>query len=201
MDSSDDEGEATGATDSGTLPIDFGTSGSEAEDNGSSASGGRSNKSSLTERLRDWESDGGDDGAQRGTTPSPSPSLPASRGRDGATRKRKGESEETLTQLADSPVVPGETGDSEATQPQSQAVGNTERGRTLQKKGGRGGQSSDSEDDVFDDNDSAPSRAIDTVPQGPGSVEIPGGGAPSGGLLKAPNTLRSRSMVVDSDED
>jgi hypothetical protein len=202
MDFSDDEGDATGAAgagDTNTAPIDLGSSGSEAEDNGNSAGQGKRNRSSLSDRLKAWESDGEENGAASSSAHSPSQS--ASQSIDGASRKRKGESDETLTQLVDSPYVSGEQGDSEATQPQSQAVGYPERGRKLQKKGGRGAEDSDSDNDVFDESDSIPQGAADTVlQQGPGSDEI-GGDAPMGGLSKTSNTFRSRSMIVDSDED
>lgn len=208
MDFSDDEGDATAvasAGDTNTAPIDFGTSGSEAEDDGSNASQGNRAKSSLSDRLRDWESDGDENGAASSSTRSASHS--ASQSSDGATRKRKGESEETLTQLASSPGVSGEQGDSEATQLQSQAAGYPGRGRKLQKKGGRGAEDIDSDNDVFDDNDSMPQETADTVlQQGPGSDKVgtgtgTGGEEQLGGVSKTTNTFRSRSMIVDSDED
>lgn len=210
MDFSDDEGDATAvasAGDANTAPIDFGSSGSEAEDNGSNASQGNRAKSSLSERLRDWESDGDENGAASSSTRSPSHT--ASQSSDGASRKRKGESEESLTQLVSSPGVSGEQGDSEATQLQSQAAGYPGRGRKLQKMGGRGTEDTDSDNDVFDDNDSSPHGAADTVlQQGPESDKIgtststgTGGEELLGGVSKTTNTFRNRSMIVDSDED
>lgn len=205
MDFSDDEGDVAGTASAGetnTAPIDFGTSGSEAEDNGSSAGQGKRNKSSLSDRLKDWELDGDENGATSSSAHSPSHS--ASQSSDGTSRKRKGESDDTLTQLVDSPDVPRDQDDSEATQPQSQAVGYQERGRKLQKKGGRGGaQDSDSDNDVFDDDDTATQLSAETVlQQGPGSDETgTEGDAAMGGISKTSNTFRSRSMIVDSDED
>jgi hypothetical protein len=206
MDFSDDEGDTTAAAsawNSNKAPVDFSTSGSEAEDNGSSAGQGKREKSSLSDRLKAWESDGEENGAASSSARSPSHSE--SQSSDGASRKRKGESDDTLTQLVESPYVSIEQGDSEATQPQSQAVGYPEKGRKLQKKGGRGAQDSDSDNDVFDEKVSNPQGTADTVlQQEPGSDEIgtgTGGDAPMGGISKASNTFRSRSMIVDSDED
>lgn len=203
-----------------SAPIDFGHSDDEndygTEGLGSSAPGRR--RSSLSDRLKDWDEDEDEVGSQavkgnRSEALTSSKRFQSSITLD-SSKKRKDISEDDESSLRGEGRIMGrvEDTDTQATQPQSQTRTPIEKVRKLQKKVRKErGSESDSDDEMFSDRAESSFRvsSADTIAQDAPSLPIAGPPSSavgesmlhSAGIAAAKNSLRSRTMIVDSDED
>ena len=189
-----------------TAPIDFGHSDDEndygTEGLGSTAPGRR--KSSLSDRLKDWEMTQDEDevGNQavkgnRNEDLTSSKRLQTSITLD-SSKKRKDISEDDESSVRGSRIM-GRVEDTEATQPQSQTRSPFVKVRKLQKKLGKErGSESDSDDEMFSDRAESSFRvsSVDNV-----AHDAVGESVLYSAEIPAKNSLRSRTTIVDSDED
>ena len=212
------EEEEASNRDISTAPIDFGHSDDDNDNDNDSGTNGLNNrapgrqKSSLSDRLRDWDED--EDEAVRhamkgskNETPTASKGPSLSSTSHDSSKKRKDVSEDDESPLREGRNR-GSVDDSEATQPQSQIRVPPEKVRKLQKKETRRkGSESDSDDELFSEqSQSFPVSTADTIMQDTSSALL---SVPSTGgerlahpaARAASNSLRSRTTIVDSDED
>ena len=209
MDLPDEIGEEEATDrDVSTAPIDFGHSDDEndygTEGLGSSAPGRR--KSSLSDRLKDWDDDEDEVGSQavkgnRNEATTSSKRIQSSITLD-SSKKRKDISEDDESSLRGGRIMGHE--DTQATQPQSQTRAPFEKIKKLQKKVRKEiGSESDSDDEMFSDRAESSFRvnSADTVAQDAPSSPLGAVGESMLYSAAAKNSLRSRTTIVDSDED
>lgn len=221
-----DEGEEEESTDRdvSTAPITFGNSDDENDYNtarqneteGSEGSATGSKKSSLSDRLRDWEED--DDEEDRQATKeskkeSKKNSLPVRKRPLSSVTADTSKKRREVSNDDESPEIDGRDRgdrggdeDTEATQPQSQIRTRPDKVRKLQKKETKG-RSDESDDELFSDRtESLPVGSEDTIAQATSFALSSGPSAGWEGLAypvakAVANSLRSRTTIVDSDED
>jgi hypothetical protein len=209
-----DEGEEEESTDRdvSTAPINFGNSDDENDDStarqteteGLESSVPGSKKSSLSDRLKDWEEDE-DEEDRQATKESKKDSLPvrkrplSSLTVDTSKKRKEVSNDDESPQRGDRERERDRGGDedTEATQQQSQIRTRPDKVRKLQKKETKGRSSeSDSDDELFSDRaESFPVASEDTIAQDT-SLALS-----SDGAKVVVNSLRSRTTIVDSDED
>lgn len=218
-----DEGEEEESTDRdvSTAPINFRNSDDENDDStarqdvtdGSESIAAGSKKSSLSDRLKDWEEDEDEEDRQamkESKKDSKKDSLPvrkrplSSLTVDISKKRKQVSKDEESPQRGDRDRDRqrdrGDKGgdeDTEATQQQSQIRARPDKVRKLQKKGMKGRSSeSDSDDELFSDRtESLLVASEDTIAQDT-SLALS-----SDGAKVVVNSLRSRTTIVDSDED
>lgn len=205
MDLPDETGEEEATDrDVSTAPIDFGHSDDEndygTDGLGSSALGRR--KSSLSDRLKDWDEDEDEVGNQAVKGNGNEALTSSKRFQSSITldssKKRKDISEDEESSVRGSRIM-GRVEDTEATQPQSQTRSPFVKVRKLQKKLRKErGSESDSDDEMFSDRaeSSFPASSVDTV-----AHDAVGESMLYSADISAKNSLRSRTTIVDSDED
>lgn len=212
-------------------PINFVNSDDENDDNtarqneteGPESSALNSKKSSLSDRLKDWEEDEDEEDRQatkESKKESKKYSLPvrkrpvSSPTIDTSKKRKEVSNEEESLQRGDGDRVMdrerdrGGDEDTEATQPQSQIRTRPDKVRKLQKKETKGRSSeSDSDNELFSDRtESIPVASEDTIAQD-ASRAFSSGLSTGGESLVYPvakaatSSLRSRTTIVDSDED
>jgi hypothetical protein len=213
-----DEGdeEESADRDISTAPINFGISDDENDDNtarqdvteGSESSAPGNKKSSLSDRLKDWEEDEDEEDRQAmkvSNKESKKDALPlrkrpmSSLTVDNSKKRKEVSKDDESPQRGDRDRERDRGGDedTEATQQQSQIRIRPDKVRKLQKKEtkGRSGES-DSDDELFSDRaESLPLASEDTIAQDT-SLALS-----SDGAKVVVNSLRSRTTIVDSDED
>ena len=170
----------------------------------------------MSDRLRDWEED--DDEEDRQATKeskkeSKKDSLPVRKRPLSSVTADTSKKRREVSNDDESPEIDGRDRgdrggdeDTEATQPQSQIRTRPDKVRKLQKKETKG-RSDESDDELFSDRtESLPVGSEDTIAQATSFALSSGPSAGWEGLAypvakAVANSLRSRTTIVDSDED